>query len=79
MDEVGQRDAPVPHLCLHGNTRSKVVELLAIVGEGDKPVAVIDLDVKEFEHDEAGKWLWHWYQQRLANYGRQAVQHIHEA
>ncbi len=33
---------------------SKVVGLL--VGEVDKPVAIIDLDVQEFERDEAGKW-----------------------
>jgi hypothetical protein len=32
-----------------------VVELLAIKAEVDEPVAIIDLDVREFEHDEAEK------------------------
>src|SRR4030088_1681153 len=55
MDEVGQRDAPVLHLCLHGKIRLEVVELLTIKAEVDESVAVIDLDVEETEQDEAEK------------------------
>src|SRR6202795_1715317 len=55
MDEVGQQDAPVLHLCVQGKIRLEVVELLAVKAEVNEGVAVIDLDVEETEQDEAEK------------------------